>query len=69
MAYVIHTPSQRLESCIIHTPADVGQRLDSYLFHMSADAWLGQRSPVHKTDHLAFCGTTLGPSSVVWCVL
>ena len=69
MAYVIHTPSRRLESYIIHTPADVSRRLDSYLFHTSADARLGRRSPVHKTDHLAFCGTTLGPSGVVWCVL
>ena len=42
MAYVIHTPSQWLESYIIHTPANVGRCLDSYLFHTLADAWLGQ---------------------------
>ena len=29
MAYVIDTPSRRLESYIILTPADIGQRLDS----------------------------------------
>ena len=37
MAYVIDTPSQRLESYIILTPADISQRLDFFLFDMSAD--------------------------------
>ena len=30
MAYVIDTPSRRLESYIILTPADIGRRLDSF---------------------------------------
>ena len=38
MAYVIDAPSQRLESYIIHTPADVGRRLDSFLFNTLADS-------------------------------
>ena len=37
MAYVIDTPSQRLDSYIILTPADVGQCLYSYIIHMLAD--------------------------------
>ena len=37
MAYVIDTPSWRLESYIILTLADVGWRLDSFLFDMSAN--------------------------------
>ena len=37
MAYVIDTPSQRLDSYIILTLADVGRRSDSVLFHTSAD--------------------------------
>ena len=37
MAYVIDTPSRRLESYIILTPADVGRRLDSFLFDTLAD--------------------------------
>ena len=37
MAYVIDTPSQRLESYIFLTPANVGRDLDSFLFDMSAD--------------------------------
>ena len=37
MAYVTDTPSQRLDSYIILTLADVGQHPDSLLFHTSAD--------------------------------
>ena len=38
MAYVIDTPSRRLDSYVIDTPADVGRRLDSYIIDTSADA-------------------------------
>ena len=54
MAYVIHTPSQQLESYIIHTPADIGQHLDSYIFHTSAntswanDLWCIQQTIWHS---------------------
>ena len=37
MAYVIDTPSRRLESYIILTPANVSRRLDSFLFDMLAN--------------------------------
>ena len=37
MAYVTDTPSQQLDSYIILTLADVGQRPDSFLFHMLAN--------------------------------
>ena len=37
MAYVIDTPSRRLDSYIILTLAEVGRRSDSFLFHTSAE--------------------------------
>ena len=37
MAYEIDTPSWRLDSSIILTPADVGRCLDSYIIHTLAD--------------------------------
>ena len=37
MAYVIDTPSRRLDSYIILTLADVGRCSDSFLFHTLAD--------------------------------
>jgi hypothetical protein len=37
MAYVIDTPNRRLESFVIHTPADVGRRGDSAIFDTPAD--------------------------------
>ena len=46
MAYVIDTLSRRLDSYIILTPADVGRRLDSFLFHTLADGRPGRRHPV-----------------------
>ena len=48
MAYVIDTPSQCLDSYIILTPANVSLRLDSFLFHTSADGRPGRRRPVPK---------------------
>ena len=42
MAYVIDTPSRRLDSYIILTPANVGRRLDSFLFHTLADSRPGR---------------------------
>jgi hypothetical protein len=37
MAYVIDTPSRRLESYLVDTPADIGQRGDSNVIHTPAD--------------------------------
>ena len=37
MAYAIDTPSRRLESYIMLTPANIGRCLDSFLFDMLAD--------------------------------
>ena len=48
MAYVIDTPSQHLDSYIILTPANVGRRLDSFLFHTLADGQPGRRRTVPK---------------------
>ena len=48
MAYVIDTPSRRLDSYIILTLADVGRRSDSFLFHMLADGRPGRHAPTIK---------------------
>jgi hypothetical protein len=37
MAYVIDTPSRRLESYLVDTPADVGRCRDSNVIHTPAD--------------------------------
>ena len=38
LAYLIHSPSQWLESYVIYTPADVGQCLDSHIIHTLANS-------------------------------
>ena len=48
MAYVTDTPSRRLDSYIILTLADVGRRIDSFLFHTSAEGRPWQRTPPPK---------------------
>ena len=48
MAYVTDTPSRRLDSYIILTLADVGRRIDSFLFHTSAEGRPGRRTPPPK---------------------
>ena len=48
MAYVTDTPSRRLDSYIILTLADVGWRIDSFLFHTSAEGRPGRRTPPPK---------------------
>ena len=63
MAYVIDTPSRRLESYISLTPANVGQCLDSFWFDMLADSWPVQWSAVHDKYHPAVCDIMGGPAS------
>ena len=63
MAYVIDTLSRRLESYIIHTPANVGQRLDSFLFDMLADGRPVWWSMVHEMYHPAVWDMMGGPAS------
>ena len=69
MAYVIDTPSRRLESYIIHTPADVGQCLDSFLFHTLADGRPVWWSVVHEMYHPAVCDMMSGPASFLLRIL
>ena len=69
MAYVIDTPSRRLESYIILTPANVGQCLDSFLFDTSADGWPVWWSVVHEMYHLAVCDMMDGPASFLLSIL
>ena len=52
MAYVIDTPSRRLDSYIILTLADIGRRSDSFLFHTLADV-LQQRTACTTQIELA----------------
>ena len=56
MAYVIDTPSRRLESYIILTPANVGWRLDSFLIW-----YVGRRSACPVIP-----GAWNVPSSCLW---
>ena len=48
MAYVTDTPSRRLDSYIILTLADISRRIDSFLFHTSAEGRPGRRTPPPK---------------------
>ena len=69
MAYVIDTPSRRLESYKILTPANVGRRLDSFLFDMLADGQPVWWSAVHEMYHPAVCDMMGGPASFVLSIL
>ena len=69
MAYVIDTPSQCLESYIILTPANVGRRLDSFLFDTLADSRPVRWSVVHEMYHPAVCGMMGAPASFLLSIL
>jgi F0F1-type ATP synthase alpha subunit len=47
VAYVIDTPSRRLESYLVDTPADVGRHRDSDVIHTPADVgWKSRHSDI-----------------------
>ena len=69
MAYVIDTPSRRLESYIIHTPADISRHLDSFLFDTLANGRPVQWSAVHEMYHLAVWDMMGGPASFLLSIL
>ena len=63
------TPSWHLESYIILTPANVGRRLDSFLFDTSADGRPVRWSAVHEMYHPAVCDMMGGPASFLLSIL
>ena len=66
---MIDTPSRRLKSYIIHTPADVGRHLDAFLFDTSADGRPVRWSAVHEMYHPAVCDMMGGPASFLLRIL